>query len=547
MLDKKKFAKQRKYLDSLVKDFRLLIFVDGFKRFYPQKQLFANVLGFVRKSDGKGLEGIEFKYDKFLKGRDIKIKRKFSPRKGLMITEIDKELGNGVQGNLYLTIDSRIQFIAEDELNKMMNKIHAKWGGVVIMDPTSGRILAMANTPSFIPSKFYKSSPRERRNYTVANLFEPGSTMKVFSIFSVINENLVKPGEIVFGENGRYKFGGRWIHDHEKLQWITIEDVVAFSSNIGTVKLVNRLSSKKFYDYLSLFGFGKKTGVNIPSESARRVRFYKKWYPIDKANLAFGQGISVNMVQMVRAFSAIYNGGVLWTPIIVDKIVNPKNNKILFQSLPVPTHMKIKYGSAQRMKKYLRAVVERGTAKKARIKGIAVGGKTGTAQKYDPAIRRYSWKKVVCSFIGAVPNDNPKMVMLVVFDQPKGREFGGTVSAPVFREIAKRVLPLMGIYPSNEEKEKKEIPFDSFDDTTEFISEKDSKTVSPLDMVVVPNFIGMSLSGAAFKANKIGLEFILSGKGSEKIVKQYPEPNSVVSFGTAVTVETYETENSENN
>ena len=533
-------------LSDIVKGFNFVIFYEGYKRVYPQGTLLANVLGFVQRNEDKGLEGIEMSYDRFLVGKERKIRRLTIPSTGQSTLEIEKEIKEDPSSDVYLTIDGRMQYIAEEELAKMMEKSKAKWGGVVIMDPASGKILAMANNPTFDPSKYYKYSATKRRNYAVANLFEPGSTFKVFSILGVINENLVKPGELIFGENGRFMFGKRWVRDSHEHQWMTVKDIVVNSSNIGTIKLADRLTSKQLYDYFTTFGFGKKTKINLPGESSRPVRDYKKWYPIDKGNIAFGQGVSVNMVQLVRAYSSIYNGGILWQPTIVDKIVNPATGKIVFQTVPEPKRIKFNYNSNRRMIKMLEGVVEEGTAKSAKLKGVKVGGKTGTSQMYDFKKKKYSWSKVVCSFIGAVPSNDPEFVMMVVIKEPEGREFGGTVAAPVFRNIAKRILPMKGILVEAEKDDVAVIPeFHSIDVTGAVVEKKDGVSASPLDHVKVPDFVHMRVRQAVHLANKSGLDVMISGESKGRISSQYPVAGEHVPFGTVVTIEIEEEENEE--
>jgi cell division protein FtsI (penicillin-binding protein 3) len=539
-----------KYLNML-RDFGFIIYLEGYQRTYPQGKMLANVLGFVQRNDDVGLEGIEMSYDKFLAGLEKKLRRLTIPSTGESTLEIEKELDTSSSADIYLTIDSRIQFIAEEELTKMMLKTKANWGGVVVMEPATGKILAMANYPTYEPDRYFKYSPKERRNYTIANLFEPGSTFKVFSILAVLNENLAKPGEMIFGENGRFSFGRRWVRDSHPYEWMTIRDIVINSSNIGTIKLADRLSREQLYDYFTAFGFGTKTKINLPGESFKPIRPAAKWYPIDKGNISFGQGISVNMVQMARAYASIYNGGVLWQPVIVDRIVNPNNEKILFQTVPEPKRINFKFSSDKRMVGMLEGVVEEGTAKSAMLEGIKVGGKTGTSQIYDFAAKKYSWDNVVCSFIGAVPSNDPAFVIMVVIEQPEGREFGGTVAAPVFKNIAARSLPLYGIYVDRKAKDKSIIPDMPGKDITgiavEASSEKEDGEGGAMDFIKIPNFINSDSTKALQSANKTGLDVLFSGDPSRKIVNQYPGPGEFVPFGTVIMLETEEPQINENN
>lgn len=529
-----------KALTELFSDFNFIIMVDGYRRVYPQGKLLANVLGSVRENDGMGLEGIELNFNKYLQGKERRIKRFYIPGTGEGSLEVEKELDGDTAGNLYTTIDARIQYIAEEELDKMMEKSKAKWGGVIVMDPANGKILAMANNPSYNPEQYQKYSPKEKRNYTIANLFEPGSTFKIFSIISAMNENLVKPNEQFSGYGGKFTYGKRVIRDHEALGMMTIKDIVVKSSNIGTVQIVDRLSSEKFFNSLTLFGFGMKTGIQLPGEASREIRPYKKWYPIDKGNLAFGQGISINMLQMVRAMATIFNGGVLWQPTIVDKIVEPKTEKIIYQSVPMPQRVEFRYNSDKNMIPMMKAVVDEGTAQKAAIKGIGVAGKTGTSQKYDFETKKFSWNRVVCGFVGVVPSDNPKMVMMVVLDEPAGREFGGSVAAPVFGNIAKRVLPLMGVLPEKETKKSKEedSEFVENDVTETIIGEEEGKDAGPFELVKVPKITGMQLAKAIYAVNQKGLGIEITGKGESIVRRQYPDAGEMVPYGTVLTLET---------
>jgi len=536
---------ENKMAATRMKDLENMIYEEGYKRVYPQGKLLANVLGFVqanknpKEESSEGLEGIEKKYDEYLAGAKKEIRRS-SANKFDRNIDVESELESNRGADVYLTIDSEIQFIAEEELTKMVEKVHAKWGGVVIMEPSTGKILAMANYPTYDPENFGKYPAENKRNYALNNLFEPGSTFKSFSILAVLNENLVKPGELVFGENGAFVFGKRVIHDSHPNQWMTVRDVIVSSSNIGTIKFADRLSNEQLYNYFSLFGFGQKSGINISGEANRPIRDYKKWYPIDKGNISFGQGISVNMVQMARAYSAIYNGGVLWKPVLVDKVVGKNFEKVF---VPEPKRINYKYKSDKQIIGMLEGVVsdEHGTAKKARLRGVEVGGKTGTSQIYDPVAKKFSWNKVVCSFAGAAPNNDPKFVMIVVIDEPEGREFGGSVAAPVFREIAMRILPKFDVYVDRKEKDKDIIAdFDASDMTGNVIDSDAADVVT--DYVKVPDFVKMGATDALRVANGKNLDVVFVGNpaNNRNIVSQSPKSGESVLSGTMITLYTEE-------
>ena len=530
-----------------LKDLENIIYEEGYKRVYPQGKMLANVLGFIQankspKEEGsEGLEGIEKKYDEYLAGTKKEIRRS-NFKKFDKDLDIDSELESNKGADVYLTIDSEIQFIAEEELTKMVEKVQAKWGGVVIMEPSSGKILAMANYPTFEPERFGKYPAENKRNYAVSDLFEPGSTFKSFSILAVLNENLVKPGELVFGENGSFVFGKKVIHDSHPNQWMTVRDVIVSSSNIGTIKFADRLTNEQLYNYFSMFGFGQKSGINISGEANRPIRDYKNWYPIDKGNISFGQGISVNMVQMARAYSAIYNGGVLWEPVLVDKVKGKNFEKVF---VPKPTRITYKYKSDKKIIEMLEGVVsdEHGTAKKARLKGVEVGGKTGTSQIYDPVAKKFSWNKVVCSFAGAAPNNDPKFVMIVVIDEPKGREFGGSVAAPVFREIAMRILPKFNVFIEKKDKDKDKDVLANFDatDVTGSVIDLESSEIES-DYVKIPDFVKMGSYDALRVANNKNLDVVFVGNpaNNKNIISQSPKAGESVLSGTMVTLYTEE-------
>lgn len=554
-----KGSDEKKQADELLSDLNRIIYEKSFKRVYPQGKLLANVLGFVQANKNpteegpEGLEGIELRYDSMLAGAKVQVKQNKLTKKRIYEDDIDieSEIGDSKKGSdIYLTIDSEIQFIAEEELARMVEKVHAKWGGVVIMEPYSGKILAMANYPTYEPERYREYPIENKRNFAVSDLFEPGSTFKSFSILAVLNENLAKPGELVYGENGSFIFGKKLVRDSHPNQWMTIRDVVVNSSNIGTIKFADRLTNEQLYNYFTMFGFGQKSGINIPGESNKPIRDYKKWYPIDKGNLSFGQGLSVNMVQLARAYAAIYNGGVLWKPVLVDKIVGKNSEKVF---IPEPKRINFEYKSDKKIIEMLEGVVsdEHGTAKRARLKGVEVGGKTGTSQIYDPALKKYSWNRVVCSFAGAVPNNDPKFVMVVVIDEPKGKEYGGTVAAPVFKEIAERVLPKFDVFVYKSEKDKDKIPeYVTTDMTGSVIDLEDSEIASEIgsDYVKIPNFRNVGSNDALAIANDKNLEVVFIGNpiNNRKIVGQSPKAGDVVLAGTVVSLDVEEEKNNEN-
>ncbi len=532
---------QRRRLQRFAADLDQIIFVDGFKRLYPQGKLLANVLGWVPGNTGKGEGGIEFSFDDYLSGGEIKVRRLAIPGSGEGMLEVEKEMDSARAADLYLTIDIAIQQIAEEELDKMVEKTKAKWGAMVVMDPTTGRILAMANAPGFFPEEYHRYPLDRRRNFAVSEMFEPGSTIKIFSILAAMNENVVRPGERFSGYGGTIIYGKRPIRDHEPRGMMTVEEVVMYSSNIGTVQIADRLSSETLFRYLELFGFGKRTGIRLPGEAAVRIRPPDRWMPIDKANFAFGQGFAVNSVQLVRAVAAIFNGGVLWQPVIVDRAVVPSSGRVAYETLPFFTRVEFKNQSDKKMIAMLKKVVEEGTGRAGAIRGISVAGKTGTSQKYVKELKGYSKDDEVCSFTGAVPADDPKLVMVVVVDEPEGRAFGSAVAVPVFREVARRTLSLFGVYPARDAKEVAPIPVAIAEETTVALAAADGgEAPSAVELVAVPQVEGMPVNRAAYLLNQAGLNAVVSGKSSGTVRRQSPKAGAQVLDGTTALVETEE-------
>jgi len=533
---------ERKRLARWGADLNYVILVDGFNRIYPQGKMLSNVLGWVSKESGEGLGGIESSFNRYLSGGELQVRRLYIPGSGEGALEIDKELESGQAGDIYLTIDSAIQAIAEEELDRMLEKKPALWGGAVVMDPATGRILAMANSPGFDPEEYQKVPLEKRRNYAISSLFEPGSTMKAFTILAAMNEDLVRDGEMFNGHNGVFKFGGRFINDHDKRGIMTLEDVVVHSSNIGTVLIVDRLPSEKMYDYLVRFGFNERSGVQLPGESFKAIRPYQRWFPIGKANIAFGQGLLVNMVQMTRAMSALVNGGVFWQPTIVDRIVDPATGRPLLDMVPSFTRMDLRHNVDKKMLAMLSLLYAFLTGGASQLKGIPVGGKTGTSQKYDPVKKAYSKEASVCSFLGFAPADNPKLVIMVVIDEPKGREFGGTVASPVFREIARRALPLFGVYAEKDAKDIAPFPRMAAEEAIVPITggAEGTEEVSALEVVTIPMTEGMPVARAVYTLNQAGLDVVVSGSASGTVKRQFPKGGDSVLYGTSVVIESDE-------
>ncbi len=418
------------------------------KRFYPNKELAANLLGFVG-IDSQGLEGLEIAYDEYLRG-GCSSWRVTQDALGRTFLGLDSDAPPGFQGaRINLTIDRRIQYTTEKALAKVVEDFNAKGGLAVVLRTKTGEVLASAVEPSFNPNAFASYSAAQRRNRVLTDTFDPGSTFKVFIVAAALEEGLVKPTDLVFCENGEVVIDRHTIHDTKPHGWLTVNKVVKYSSNIGALKIGEMLGPPTVHRYLERFGFGQRTGVDLPGESAGLLRPYKAWRKLDAANVAFGQGVSTTAFQMTSAMSAIANDGVLMRPYIVSEIVD-SDGRVLKRNKPEAVRQVVSPQTAREVREMLRMVVEEGgTGTRAETDGYPVAGKTGTAQKLDPETKRYSDKKYFSSFLGFVPYEDPQLTIFVALDEPSPQAYGGVVAAPAFREIAEKVLPIMDIAPVN--------------------------------------------------------------------------------------------------
>jgi cell division protein FtsI (penicillin-binding protein 3) len=417
------------------------------RRFYPKGTLLAHVLGFAGM-DGEGLEGVEHRYESYLRGekRMMVLQRDALGRtvfpKGM--TERSPTPGQ----SLTLTIDEVIQYIAERELEDAVGRAQAKSGTMIVLDPKTGAVLAMAVSPRFDPNAVSALGPDRWRNRALTDAYEPGSTMKAMMAAAAIEERVVRPNTMVFGEHGRMTVANTVIHDHERLGWVSFAQVIQKSSNIGAAKTGMALGEQRLYRYLQAFGFGQRTEIDLPGEGAGLVRNPKDWGRRSVASISMGQEIGVTPLQMVTAVAAIANGGVLMKPYVVSEIRDAAGH-ILRQVPPQAKRRVISPETARSVTKILEGVITDGTGTKAAIRGFRVAGKTGTAQKIDPRTGAYSVSRFVASFTGYVPADNPQLAMIVVIDEPQGDAWGGAVAAPVFSRVGEQVLSYLGV-PSND-------------------------------------------------------------------------------------------------
>lgn len=405
------------------------------KRFYPKSQQAAHLLGFVG-TDDQGLEGLELQYDTYLAGKRKWIMRQQDAKRRPIFRE---EAGDAQGSDLHLTIDEVIQYITERELEAAVSQSGALSGSAIVMDPFSGEILALANYPTFDPNVYAEASAFARRNRAVVDYYEPGSAFKAIVGAGALEERLVRPEDRFNGEGGAIEVGGVTIRDHERFETLTFAEVMAHSSNVGAIKVGQRLGKSHYYDYISGFGFGNLTKIDLPGETPGLIRRPKEWSALSLASLSIGQEISVSSLQMLTAMSAIANGGNLVRPYIAKSIV-AADGQVILENAPMQVRRVISEDTARTLATILKGVVTEGTGKAAAVEGFEVAGKTGTSQKVDRATGRYSRHKVVASFVGFVPVERPRLAIIVIIDEPTTLRWGGSIAAPTFREIARESL-----------------------------------------------------------------------------------------------------------
>jgi len=412
------------------------------QRFYPKRDLAAHVLGFV-DLDEKGLMGIERELDSQIRGKSERIVVMADARQRWFDgVEAQRERGASV----VLTLDEKIQYTAERELAAAIAKTRAVAGTVIVMNPNTGEILALANWPKFNPNKASDAAAETWMNRAVSAIYEPGSTFKLITLTAAFDQGITHPDEIFDCENGAVYISGHRIRDHKPFGLLTVSDILAKSSDVGAIKIALRLGAPKFYDYIRAFGFGTPTGVELPYESRGRVERLEDWKPISLGAISMGQEIGVTPVQLITAVSAIANGGLLYKPHVIAEL--RRGEKVLPADGPLtPSEPKrvIRPETAATLRRLMEGVVLRGTGPLAHLDGWTSAGKTGTAQKIDPTTGRYSPTQYIASFTGFAPINNPAVTILVSLDSPVGLHEGGDVAAPVFKRIAEQVLAYLDV------------------------------------------------------------------------------------------------------
>ncbi len=423
-----------------------LDFIPEHKRFYPNKTLAAQIIGFTGMDD-QGLEGVEFYYNNYLSGTVSK----FTVLRDALGRVFDSENMTVLDSsgkNLVLTIDGTIQYIAEKALEEAVEKFSAKSGMVIVMVPNTGAVLALAHYPFFNPNALNEFSQELWRNRILTDPFEPGSTMKIFSAAAAIESGTSSPNSIFYCENGAYRIGKQVVHDTHEYGWLSLQQIIKYSSNIGTVKFSTITGPEFLYKTLRNFGFGSKTGIDCSGETIGSLTPYMQWTKIDAGTISFGQGISVSALQLITATSAIANKGILMKPYVVQAITDQKG-RLIKSFGPRKGRRAISEKTARTLTQIMQTVTtEGGTGVNAALEGYSVSGKTGTAQKIGEN-GTYASGKYVSSFVGFVPAERPRISVLVVIDEPKRQHYGSIVAAPVFRKIAQNTLDYMDISPKS--------------------------------------------------------------------------------------------------
>ncbi len=513
------------------------------KRFYPGKEIAGHLIGFSG-TDNQGLEGLEKAYDRYLKGPEyVLIQMRDALRRPFFVGQPTprNDQGDGrTMHDLVLTIDKHIQYKAQQALQEAVKKAQATSGQCVVVDPESGEILAMAVVPSFNPNAFNEYAPGQWRNRVVTDSYEPGSTMKAFLISAALDKTVVSPQTRFHCENGEFRVANHVIHDTHEYDELTAEDIVVLSSNIGAVKIGWKLGYRTFTDYLRGFGFGKKTGVGLVGERAGFIRPASEARPIDRANIFFGQGMTVTSIQLAMAMGAVANGGRLMRPYVVKEI-RETNGGVVQRNRPQVVRRVLAPDTARKVKQILSGVVsERGTAPRAAIAGYQAAGKTGTAQKVDPRTRRYSRNKYVALFVGFVPVEEPRLVCLVMVNEPKGSSYGGVVAGPVFQEVGRSALNHLRVTPRLRLASSSEAAVEHEEVTFEFVKRgmnpgneeaqagmKESRLQhedagAAAKEPQLPDFRGESMREVLKRGSSLGIRVVLEGTGLA--VEQTPEP-----------------------
>jgi len=411
------------------------------KRFYPKRDLAAQVLGYVG-TDDQGLSGLERQFNTELQGKPGKLMISVDARKR-WFASVEKQSEPG--DNVVLTVDQNIQYIAERELETAMEQTKSIAGTVIVENPRTGEILALADRPTFNPNLRKEITVEALKNQAVSDIYEPGSTFKIVTVAAALEEKITRPDEVFDCQMGSIVINGMRIRDHKAYGLLTVSDVIANSSDVGAIKIALRLGEDRFYKYIRDFGFGQQTGVELPGETRGMTKPVNRWSKVSIGAISMGQEIGISPLQLIALISTIANDGVWVAPRIVAGTIEPQNTPQTISFQPGQTRRVISALTAAQMREMLQGVVLHGTGRKAILEGYSSAGKTGTAQKVDPATHAYSKTKYVASFAGFAPINNPQIAVAVILDSAVGLHQGGQISAPVFQRVTQQVLEYLHV------------------------------------------------------------------------------------------------------
>jgi cell division protein FtsI (penicillin-binding protein 3) len=491
-----------------------------YRRFYPNKGLAGQLLGAVGY-DAKALGGLELYYDEYLRSAPEK-KHAERDARGKLIAPLDEIDG---AKDVYLSLDKNIQHFTEKYLFENAKKHGVKSGFAIVLDASTSEVLAMANYPVFNPNAYWEYEQSFWNNHAVISVYEPGSTFKAVLMAAALNSNKVTPKDKFFCENGRYQIGNNIIGDHHPHGWLTAHEILQVSSNVGVTKIAEKIGREYFYDFIATLGFGQKLGIGFVGESRGYVKPAKTWKDIELSNIAFGQGLSVNGIQMAGAYAALVNGGLWNRPSLLMQVLND-HGKVVSRSEQKVKEV-ITEKTSEQIRKMLFSVTQTGgTAMSAHLEGYLAGGKTGTAQKFDPKLKAYAEDDYVSSFIGFAPLIDPKVIVYVVYESPsKNGYYGGVVAAPVFKSIAAESLAYMGIVPTG--KNKKQLvhsvqPAEVVNQYVEWQQKRVEKARLTLTQKTMPDLRGLTLRKIISLTNEHKIKLKIEGSGV--VVKQVPSP-----------------------
>ncbi len=531
-------------------------------RYYPYKNAAGQVLGYIN-DQGEGKSGIEQYYDKILKGKKGKLVIQRDKGGNIITSQKSQSIPAVNGGKVHTTLDIEYQIILEEELAKTVESNKAKSGMGVIMDPKTGEVLAMANYPLFDANKLKYSTPEVRKNRVIMDQFEPGSIFKFLPIAAALEKNLFTPSSRIFCENGHWKVDKYTVHDTKEHDWLSLKEIMVYSSNIGAGKVGQKLGNQTLYDYSRKFGFGESTAIGLYGESNGLLEVPEKWSGVAYSQIPMGQGIAVSLMQMISAYSAVANGGILLKPYLVTKTFNEKN-KVNSMAKVTPVRRAITKETSETLRTMMEAVVDSGTGKGAYIKGYHVAGKTGTAQKAENG--KYSNQKYVASFMGFFPANDPVLVCGIVVDEPQwGRHHGATSAVPAVKNCFSRIINTPNfntLYPqvakkgyvpevSQESKRNNHKEFTSLSmiyrskgkeskdiiGQTETVDETETEAIDPSEYdVLMPNLKGMHVLNAEKKLRDFGL-IVQKNASRGRVVSQEPKAGAYLKLGETCKLE----------